>query len=366
MKDGDVAGLAVMQDPTAFIGISRQGRKRFLVHSTLSLRHKTKEETRGERIKTPVVYLRAVTDYRASKARFYYSTDNATYIPFGKELSMKFDLSVFTGNKFAIFNYATKALGGYVDIDWFSTEPEFSEEEFYGEEPLNYSEESLTLSRLTPVQDGELALLTGSTHDLELTAHYADGHTDKVAALAAYSDYDKDIIEITNGRIRALADGATSLTATYQGARGEERSCTINITASTFPMSREAFNPSIWEQGYFDEKKGMVKTGKYGFAGWRYDNGLDISKYKYLVVEIEGGEGANVSLRLFDDNNYWGDCAVYDFGNENRLVIPIAQLQRSRNKQRRFASEHVYILGFWSTGTAPFRIREIRLADKVD
>ena len=131
-------------------------------------------------------------------------------------------------------------------------------------------------------------------------------------------------------------------------------------------MSKEAFNPSIWERGYFDEKKGMVKTGKYGFAGWRYDNGLDISKHKYLVVEIEGGEGANVSLRLFDDNNYWGDCATYDFGNGKRLVIPIAQLQRSRNKQRRFASEHVYILGFWSTGAAPFRIREIRLADKAD
>jgi hypothetical protein len=70
-------------------------------------------------------------------------------------------------------------------------------------------------------------------------------------------------------------------------------------------------------------------------------------------------------LRLFDDNNYWGDCASYDFGNENRLVIPIAQLQRNKNKQRPFASEHVYILGFWSTGATPFRIKEIRLTDKA-
>ena len=365
MKDGDVAGLAVMQDPSAFIGISQQGRKRFLVHSTQSLRHKSKEETIGERIKASVIYLRAITNYRTSKARFYYSTDNANFIPFGKELDMKFDLSVFTGNKFAIFNYATKALGGYVDVDWFTTEPEFTEELFYEETSMNYTEESLTLSKLTTLQDGKLELLTGSTHDLELIAHYADGHTDKVASLATYSDYDKGVIEISNGRIKALTDGTTSLTATYQGARGEEKSCTIHITSSTFPLSKEAFNPSIWDQGTYDEKSGMVRTGRYGFAGWRYDNGLDISKHKYLVVEIEGGEGANVSLRLFDDNNYWGDCASYDFGNENRLVIPIAQLQRSKNKQRPFASEHVYILGFWSTGATSFRIKEIRLTDHI-
>jgi hypothetical protein len=34
---------------------------------------------------------------------------------------MKFNLSIFTGNKFCLFNYATKETGGYVDFDWFRT-----------------------------------------------------------------------------------------------------------------------------------------------------------------------------------------------------------------------------------------------------
>jgi hypothetical protein len=32
---------------------------------------------------------------------------------------MKFNLTIFTGNKFCLFNYATIATGGFVDFDWF-------------------------------------------------------------------------------------------------------------------------------------------------------------------------------------------------------------------------------------------------------
>jgi hypothetical protein len=45
--------------------------------------------------------------------------DNRTFTPLGNELSMRFNLSVFTGNKFCIFNFSTLATGGFVDVDWF-------------------------------------------------------------------------------------------------------------------------------------------------------------------------------------------------------------------------------------------------------
>ncbi len=35
--------------------------------------------------------------------------------------SMQFSLSIFTGNKFCLFNYATITTGGFVDFDWFRT-----------------------------------------------------------------------------------------------------------------------------------------------------------------------------------------------------------------------------------------------------
>jgi hypothetical protein len=50
---------------------------------------------------------------------FEYSFNNKTFISLGNDLEMKFSTKIFTGDKFCIFNYATKETGGFVDIDWF-------------------------------------------------------------------------------------------------------------------------------------------------------------------------------------------------------------------------------------------------------
>ena len=57
-----------------------------------------------------------------STASFSYSFDNQSFVKFGNELKMRFSLKIFTGNKFCLFNYATKKMGGYIDFDWFRTD----------------------------------------------------------------------------------------------------------------------------------------------------------------------------------------------------------------------------------------------------
>lgn len=364
MKDGDVAGLAVMQDPSAFIAVKQKGKKRYITFSTLSLRKAESKEVTGERIKAGTIYLRAVCDYRSSKARFLYSTDNVNYKPFGEELSMKFDLSVFTGNKFAIFNYATKALGGQVDIDWFSTEPQFDEATFYDDNFTKYSEESLSVDKIEFSCGKSVTLLTGNSRSMELVAHFKDGHTEDISSQATYCGHNSNILSTEKGRLTALKDGSTTLTATFKGARGEEKSCTLAVTSSTFPLTKETFNPSIWDKGTFDENSHTATTGRYGFAGWRYDKGLDLTKHKFLIVEISGGDNCGLSFRLFDTNNYWSDCAAFDFNGKKRLVIPTGNIIRNKDKTKKFAAEHVYILGFWSTGGVPFTIEKIYFSNK--
>ena len=119
--------------------------------------------------------MRAIANYNTSRASFYYSLDNKTYTKFGDDLNMKYDLTVFTGNKFAIFNYATVQTGGYVDVDWFSTEPEFDEAFYFDDSFEGYSEESLTLTELTINGKEELTLLTGSSSTITVKGIYADG-----------------------------------------------------------------------------------------------------------------------------------------------------------------------------------------------
>lgn len=113
IKDGDIAGLAVFQNPYAFIGIKNFDGKKYVM---MVNNGKTIDSVLINRSE---IYLKAAADYGSSQARFMYSADNQSFIPLGNSLEMKFDLSVFTGNKFCLFNYATRATGGYVDFDWF-------------------------------------------------------------------------------------------------------------------------------------------------------------------------------------------------------------------------------------------------------
>jgi len=117
MQDGDVAGLAVFQDPYAYIAVKQlQGVKHiFMVDNGL--------EIGAAVLKSNTVYLRASSRYDTGKAAFSYSTDNKNFTTIGNAFDMKFNLSVFTGNKFCLFNYSTKTPGGYVDFDWFRMHP---------------------------------------------------------------------------------------------------------------------------------------------------------------------------------------------------------------------------------------------------
>jgi beta-xylosidase len=115
MQNGDVAGLAVFQNPYAFIGVKKLNGIKYVV---MVNNGKTIDSVS---IDTSLVYLRAYAYYGTSSASFAYSLDNKSFTKLGNYLSMQFNLSIFTGNKFCLFNYATIATGGYVDFDWVRT-----------------------------------------------------------------------------------------------------------------------------------------------------------------------------------------------------------------------------------------------------
>ncbi len=113
MKDGDVAGLAVFQEPYAFIAVKQENGEKQLVMVNNG------EAVASLPLQGITIFLRTSASNGTKKATFEYSLDNKKFKPLGNELEMRFNLSIFTGNKFALFNYATKEPGGYVDFDWF-------------------------------------------------------------------------------------------------------------------------------------------------------------------------------------------------------------------------------------------------------
>lgn len=117
MLNGDISGLAVFQDPYAYIGVKRKNNKFLLIMVNNGKVIDSIEYNEN------TVYLRAIADYGKNVAHFNYSKDGVTFYRIGNNLEMKFNLSIFTGNKFCLFNYPTIQTGGFVDIDWFRVEP---------------------------------------------------------------------------------------------------------------------------------------------------------------------------------------------------------------------------------------------------
>ena len=116
MKDGDIAGVAVFQDPYAYIGIKQNNNSKYII-----MAHNGKPVD-SVAINASTIYLRTLASNASGIATFQYSTDNENFKTIGDELHMRFSLKIFTGNKFCLFNYATKQTGGYVDFDWFRVE----------------------------------------------------------------------------------------------------------------------------------------------------------------------------------------------------------------------------------------------------
>jgi hypothetical protein len=102
-----------LQDPYAYIGVKKNNGSKYII---MVNNGKTIDSTI---INTSTIYLKTIASNASSKAKFEYSIDNKTFKSFGNDLTMRFSLKIFTGNKFCLFNYATKELGGYVDVDWF-------------------------------------------------------------------------------------------------------------------------------------------------------------------------------------------------------------------------------------------------------
>jgi len=116
LNDGDIAGLAVLQDPYACIAVKQINGKRYVCMINNGM------EMEAVPLTSTVIYLNATAQYGSDTCIFSYSTDNKKFTRLGDALYMKFNLSMLIGNKFGLFNYATKTPGGYIDIDWFKME----------------------------------------------------------------------------------------------------------------------------------------------------------------------------------------------------------------------------------------------------
>jgi beta-xylosidase len=119
MKDGDFAGLSLLQKNFGLIGVKSKGTQKFIVMVNAGTGEPI--EVEEVHLSKSKVYFKAECDFTNRKdiADFYYSLDGKKWTKLGSTLKMSYTLPHFMGYRFGLFNYATKSTGGYVDFDYF-------------------------------------------------------------------------------------------------------------------------------------------------------------------------------------------------------------------------------------------------------
>jgi hypothetical protein len=118
LKTSDVAGLALLNSPYAWIGLLRDDNG----YAIAEYDHITGRTVR-EPVSSPHLWLRAHCDFDTEIAQFSYSSNGKDYKPIGPDFVMAFQLTTFQGVRYALFNYNTGgAPGGQADFNFFTVD----------------------------------------------------------------------------------------------------------------------------------------------------------------------------------------------------------------------------------------------------
>ena len=116
LQPGDVAGLALLNLPYAWLAVRRDGDVWTLAHFDQLTGKTTTKPLVGKH-----VWLRARCDFLSEQATFSYSDDGKNFERIGGDFPLIFQLKTFQGVRYSLFNYNTRgAPGGYADFDSFT------------------------------------------------------------------------------------------------------------------------------------------------------------------------------------------------------------------------------------------------------
>lgn len=123
LKEGDVAGLALLNTPYYWIGVVRTDEGFILRFYDMVKNNRTDEP-----LSSPYVWLQAHGDFDKDLASMVYSTDGKEYKTLGGKLRLGYQMHTFQGVRYALFAYNMEEReGGYACFDNFKVDEPFAD-----------------------------------------------------------------------------------------------------------------------------------------------------------------------------------------------------------------------------------------------
>lgn len=272
-------------------------------------------------------------------ANFKYIADNSGNVSWllftGQELLMQFKDEAGTPGEYTFLNDPEAC--PWPIYHWFE---EYADVVDHG---------NLTGLSVKDVTNGELSVGYGSEKYLLVQASFSDGTTDLVTSKCEFNSSKPNVIRAEAGKLTALCNGEADVVITYT-YKDVEKSVVVHVVSSSFSL--DAINPHIWDPdkvASYDKDSHTLITAQWGFGGWEYQNGIDLSASNYLIIELCKGTNVNGNslLKIFGENNYWGQPATYQV-NDYRLIVDLRSMKTETGVS--VDPSHLYIIGFWTNG----------------
>ncbi|MBQ8807109.1 MAG: hypothetical protein IJZ68_11770 [Bacteroidaceae bacterium] len=145
---------------------------------------------------------------------------------------------------------------------------------------------------------------------------------------------------------------------------GVKKQIDFDTSETYFPLTPEAFNPSLFLQGKFT-KVGTAATftssDDRNFGGWRYSKGIDISACKYLVVELLRTPTCKPVVRVYDKDDYLVPAFTHEMQTDKKAIIDLQAMKTADGAT--VDPSHIYMVGFETNASGALYIKRVFLSN---
>ncbi|MGM9691271.1 MAG: sialate O-acetylesterase [Bacteroidaceae bacterium] len=150
---------------------------------------------------------------------------------------------------------------------------------------------------------------------------------------------------------------------------GPKKEIDFDTTDTYFPLTAEAFNPSLYLEGKFVGASTVTYftttetyNGARGFGGWRYTKGADFSAHKYLVVELRRKPSCKPVVRIYDTDDYLNPCFTYSIpATSKKEAIDLTAM--TAEDGTKIDPSHIYMVGFETDANNSLYLSSLYLSD---
>ena len=133
---------------------------------------------------------------------------------------------------------------------------------------------------------------------ISVTATFNDNHKEDVSDYVTYSS---DDILVQDGKIAGVGNGVVEVAYTDFCNKMTKAALSLNVTY--FPFTAKYLSTRQGTATVDIENRTFTFTkASAAQVGWQYDNNVDMSPYKYLVIKLKEPQTDNLEVRMYKKN----------------------------------------------------------------